>query len=100
MWNDLTQFVERLHISSRSFFPVDGDFGQDVGPMSTLPESVSSFTPACVREAKRAAPDLCISAVCLQLLHWPDIPPEEEPAVLPALHCPCSLHCRTYGECV
>lgn len=48
----LTQCVERLHISSRSFFffPVDGDFGQDVGPMSTLPESVSSFTPACVRE--------------------------------------------------
>lgn len=100
MLNDLTQFVEWLHISSCSFFPVDGDFGQDVGSMSTLPKSVSSVARVCVQEAKRAALDLCISGVCLQLVHWPDVPPEEEPAVLPALHCPRSLHCRTYGECV
>lgn len=100
MLNGLTQFVERLHISSCSFFPVDGDFGQDVGPMSTLPKSVSSVTPAFVGDAKRATLDLCISGVCLQLLYWPNVPAEEEPAVLPALHCPRSLHCRTYGECV
>lgn len=55
MLNDLTQFVERLHISSCSFFPVDGDFRQDVGPMSALPKSVSSFTPACVREGEKSA---------------------------------------------
>lgn len=74
--------------------------------MSALPESVSaSRTNKDMETFLGLTEQLCVEVhflpgLCFQLFYWQAVPQEEEPAVLPALHRPHSLHCRTCGELI